>query len=125
MSEEPVVEAGTVIGREDVFVVLPPLASTFALPTREQLLALKAGDGVKLIFQDREGAAERMWVKLTELRDATQWHGVLDNDPVLLHLRAGEAVRFHPLAVIDTKPQPSSGLRQPGANGITPTTTTV
>lgn len=122
MGAEPVVKAGTVLGREHVCVVLPPLAPTFALPSREQLLALKAGDSVKLIFQDQQGEAERMWVKLTALRDATQWQGTLDNEPVLLDLRADEVVRFHPLAVIDATPQTSGdSLRRSGANGIIPT----
>lgn len=37
----------------------PPLAETFELPTREELLDVEPGDLVKLTFNDRE----RMWTE--------------------------------------------------------------
>jgi hypothetical protein len=81
----------------------PPLANTFHLPTREELMKLKVGDIVKLIFRGPE--VERMWVIITEQQDSAEWTGVLDNDPFDENfrelLKSGDKIVFHPLDIID------------------------
>jgi len=78
----------------------PPLAKTFDLPSREDLLKVKKGKHVKLIFTDPYGT-ERMWVKVMENKEVDEWKGVLDNQPFTMHMKLGQKVVFHPLDVID------------------------
>lgn len=85
-------------------VLRPPLAETFELPNREELLRLKAGDSVKLRFQVGNDTPERMWVVLKDCSSTNEWTGLIDNDATqhetVKSLPAGILVRFHPLDII-------------------------
>jgi hypothetical protein len=81
----------------------PPLAETFYLPSRGDLLKLRIGDIVKVTIQ--VGAdIERMWAIITKQQDGLEWTGVLDNDPygedMAKVLKSGEEILFHPLDII-------------------------
>ena len=82
----------------------PPLHKDFELPSREELLILKKGDLVKLIFCVEDETPERMWVILDDCTDDIEWTGVIDNDAVgkltTEILPAGTKVNFHPLDII-------------------------
>jgi hypothetical protein len=96
-------QAGKVKGKHDVFVEMPPVAEGFALPTRDELLALTLGEHVKLILASvGRGMPERIWVILKEKRSEEEWVGVLDNDPLSLPVKRGDQVAFHPLAAVAT-----------------------
>jgi uncharacterized protein YegJ (DUF2314 family) len=57
---------------------------------------------VKLIFVDIVTEnAERMWVVVKDVSDPERIVGVLDNDPVLINIRSGDEVLFHPNNIID------------------------
>lgn len=81
----------------------PLLHSNFELPTREELLDLKVGDFVKLIFTDKKGKnGERMWVILTKInKEGDCYHGILDNKAVRLRIKLETKITFHPLDIID------------------------
>jgi hypothetical protein len=85
-------------------ILRPPLHENFQLPTREELLQLKEGGLVKLIFQADGGTPERMWVLVNEKHNDEKWIGALDNDPVGEELqkviKSGDSVSFHPHDVI-------------------------
>ena len=87
-----------------MFLILrPPLHKNFLLPTRDDLLGLKAGSSVKIIFSAGE-EVERMWVTLTDNSDTDKWEGELDNEPTLEGMRAelkvADKVTFHPFDII-------------------------
>lgn len=69
---------------------------TFFLPTENELLALRPGDLVKLIFRSHPRGwkwdAERMWVILSTV-DGELLRGVLENVPYdIPHLKAGAQI---------------------------------
>jgi len=78
-----------------VKITRPPVCDTFDLPKRNELLALKNGDFVKLIF-----GKERMWVELIDCSSSDNWTGTLSNNSVLSDIKYGELIEFHPLDVI-------------------------
>lgn len=82
----------------------PPLAATFELPTREELLSIKRGDLVKIMFRVENENIERMWVKVTSQQDIAEWTGLIDNDAVSEKTRtilpAGTEISFHPLDIV-------------------------
>lgn len=80
-------------------VELPPLTHTFLRSSHEDLLGVKVGDDVKLLFSAQGFMVERMWVRVTKL-DSDEWEGTLDNTPFALPAKYCDAVRFHPLAVV-------------------------
>jgi hypothetical protein len=84
----------------------PPIAKTFELPTRDELLSLKPGDFAKLIFRVGSDSPERMWVQITEQQDSLEWSGVIDNDAKQEKTRkvlpTGKSVKFYPIDIIDT-----------------------
>lgn len=82
-------------------IARPPLARGFHLPRREDLLSLRPGDYVKLVFTDGS-KRERMWVKLIDCSFTDAWEGSLANQPVHIEgLNFGDTGLFHPLDVID------------------------
>lgn len=97
-------EALRILSRGTQSIRRPPLHENFELPTREELLAVKAGDNVKVIFEGAEGA-ERMWVKVTACEQGALWEGELDNAPLFLPLNVGDAITFHPYDVINILPR--------------------
>ena len=64
----------------------------FDLPPLAARTSLVPGDYAKLIFDDQE----RMWVKVTRVNDDGSYRGILDNDPVMVPLKAGAKVTFSP-----------------------------
>lgn len=79
----------------------PPLLSSFELPSREELLAIKEGDFVKLVFAADELGGERMWVKVMDSSDPYLWIGELANEPIdNARLKQGDTIHFSPLDVI-------------------------
>lgn len=99
-----------------VNIVVPPVLSTFDLPPRENLLRVKPGDVVKLMFGQKGRPMERMWVKVTSVMDGQDWTGILFNTPLNIELKHGMALEFHPLTVIDimTKEQSDEASRKQG-----------
>ncbi|WP_010545535.1 immunity protein Imm33 domain-containing protein [Sphingomonas elodea] len=92
---------------------------TFFLPSENELLALRPGDLVKLIFQStpvsRAYAAERMWVRVTRMEGERLW-GELDNEPLdMPQLRAGRAVALRRGDVIDLRWGDNHPVRPPSA----------
>lgn len=85
-------------------ILRPPLAENFELPSRDELLGLKKGSLVKLIFAVEKLRPERMWVILNDISNPELWTGILDNDAVDPEIRkilpAGKQINFHPLDVI-------------------------
>lgn len=85
-------------------VLRPPLAKTFQLPSHKELLKLKTGDLVKVIFQVGNDSPERMWVILKDCSDTDVWTGMVDNDAdqpnTAKVLPADKVVSFHPLDII-------------------------
>jgi hypothetical protein len=85
-------------------ILRPPIAENFYLPTRDNLLSLKKGDIVKLIFSVGDEPTERMWVILEDCSNDMVWNGVVDNvaNSPLVHeiLPVGAKVLFHPLDII-------------------------
>lgn len=80
----------------------PPLYETFEVPTREELLDVKIGDFVKVIFRDSQDFGERMWMLVTKCDEGDEWEGELNNHPVLMEaeIACGDLVKFHPYDVI-------------------------
>lgn len=82
----------------------PPLSENFYLPAKDDLLNLKVGDTVKLIFTPETGTPERMWVNIREQNSSELWRGEIDNDPFGDELKneisSGGIVEFHPLDII-------------------------
>ena len=78
----------------------PPLIKTFQLPTQNELLKVKKGNFVKIMFSKGK-ETERMWVKLEEKTDTDKWKGTLSNAPFIIELKHGDKITFHPLDVID------------------------
>jgi hypothetical protein len=91
--------------KRSVRIKRPPLFETFDVPTREELLAVKVGDFVKVIFESLRGGCERMWVKLTKCDPGELWEGTLANDPVIVPLKHGDVVSFHPYDSISIQGQ--------------------
>lgn len=88
----------------DYSVLRPPLAPTYELPSRDELLKLRAGDLAKVTFQVGDDEAERMWVILDDCSDPDKWTGTIDNDArqtaTANILPPGKLVEFHPLDII-------------------------
>ena len=84
------------------YIHRPPIRDTFELPTKEELLNIKSGDFVKLIFaSDEVVETERIWVKVIKLEE-TYGYGELDNEPIVItSLSQGDIVKFHLGDVID------------------------
>lgn len=80
----------------------PPLHQNFEVPARENLLKLRRGDHVKLIF-DLPNGVERMWVRIrnTDIDYTDLWEGELDNEPFGGGMELGEIFLFHPFDIID------------------------
>lgn len=80
---------------------------TFYKPSSEVVSQLKAGNQAKLIFKfesDEPEAprAERMWVKITEVKDG-EFSGYLDSDPAhIKDLRHKDPIEFSECHIIDT-----------------------
>lgn len=51
---------------------------TFEVPTQEELNTIRAGDHVKLCFNNKE----RMWVEVVGITDTGVISGIVDNKPV-------------------------------------------
>ena len=97
-------QAGHMPNNQKIHVEMPPISEGFALPTREDLLAVKPGEHIKLILSPISGRdlKERMWVILKKKVSDYLWTGILDNNPLSLPVKRGDAITFHPLAVIAT-----------------------
>lgn len=104
-------------------VIRPPLGPDFELPSREELLDVKPGDDVKLIFQAGDDAAERMWVLVKQCDDSDNWVGTLDNNPAqdftASVLKYEQQIDFHPLDIINIDPPKFSGTKDVGEQLIT------
>ena len=83
---------------------------TFWIPDEPDKRALQQGDKVKLMFEMKDGWAERMWVEVTK---AKRWRltGHLINQPLgIPRLDVGSKVKFRRADVIDIY------VRQPGGD---------
>lgn len=91
----------------DVEALHEEFPETFGILPLEQRRALQVGDVVKLIFElckppeDGPGG-ERMWVKITEVREGREYRGTLQNTPVVIKdLAPGQVIPFSPGHVAD------------------------
>ena len=101
--------AGGVVGKEHVVVIMPPVAETFELPSRDDLLSLREGDKVKVMcYEEGFDVGERTWLLLIKKLAMDCWMGVPDCEPLLLNVNCRDKLLFHPLAVINVaaKPEP-------------------
>jgi len=89
---------------ENYIVVRPRLHPDFELPQKAELLKIRQGDSVKLMFQAGNDTVERMWVTVTDCSDDDQWTGAVDSEAIQEHtadiLPVGKRVTFHPLDII-------------------------
>ena len=82
---------------------------TFYKPSRELIAKVRPGELVKLIFEfdsDDPAAAraERMWVKVTELRPPDGFIGTLENSPrYIKDLAPGDQITFQACHVVNTE----------------------
>lgn len=76
---------------------------TFEIPTAKERNSVTAGDSVKLIFEITDGSrtqVERMWVKVTGMKEGL-FEGLLNNDPFCTdELKAGEPLAFEARHII-------------------------
>ena len=82
----------------------PPLAKTFDILSKDELLALDQKDHVKIMIKFEDGNVERLWVVLEEKTSTSCWIGSLDNMPISSGLELGDKIEFHPFDVIDYLP---------------------
>jgi hypothetical protein len=79
---------------------------TFYKPSKKILENLEVGNIVKLTFEfksinSEHPSAERMWVKITEIKEG-KFKGLLDNNPFYIHeLYAGDEITFEYRHIID------------------------
>lgn len=74
---------------------------TFWVPTREDKSRIQVGSIVKLMFEMKDGWAERMWVEVTEI-NRKGYVGTLCNTPVgIPRLAPGKPVKFSADGIID------------------------
>lgn len=80
---------------------------SFWIPSEEEIETLQVGDLVKLLFEakgwthDLGMSGERMWVKITAIKNASLI-GELANQPIVWnHLNHGDKIRFQKHHIID------------------------
>lgn len=90
---------------------------TFFIPTRAEREAVKPGELAKLLFEivdptDGMPSAERMWVKVSEVRRG-RYIGELDNEPAALKsIEPGSRIEFGPEHIISLMDNwPLGGLK--------------
>jgi len=78
------------------YICRPPILKTFELPTREELLDIKPGDFVNLIFaSDEVVKKERLWVEVIKIVE-TYGYGKLSDNPVYItNLSPNDLITFH------------------------------
>lgn len=65
------------------------------IPATDQIGKLKTGDFVKMLFTDKDGYVERMWVEVIEHNDNI-FKGLLRNDAIELEgLNEGKTIYYH------------------------------
>jgi hypothetical protein len=74
---------------------------TFWVPSAEEIDAIGHGDLVKLIFTQRDGWTERMWVEVSKIGRRKLTGYLLDGPFGLYRLHAGERVSFKRDDIID------------------------
>jgi uncharacterized protein YegJ (DUF2314 family) len=74
---------------------------TFEIPSENDILAIRSGDLVKLIFDD----LERMWVEVTA-GDGLHFEGRLANAPVfVVGIKLEDRVCFHAKHITEIQPR--------------------
>lgn len=87
---------------ENAFELNREYPDTFKIPPQKEIDSLKPDDYVKLIFTEENAAAERMWVKITNI-NGDNFTGILDNDPYSLKsVKCGDEIIFKTDNIIDT-----------------------
>lgn len=80
---------------EDIALTATQLIYDNPIPTTEEIDKVKNRDLVKLLFIDKDGSIERMWVEVLE-RENNIFKGLLRNDAVKLDdLSEGITIYFH------------------------------
>lgn len=80
---------------EDIALTATEIIYKNPIPTKEQVEKVNSGELVKLLFTDKDGYVERMWVEVLE-RDNNIFKGLLRNDAVELNnLNEGKVIYFH------------------------------
>lgn len=86
---------------QDVALTATEIVYDNPIPTSEQIGKLKIGDLVKLLFTDKDGYVERMWVEVLEHNDNI-FKGLLRNDAIeLVDLNEGTTIYFHSNNIYD------------------------
>ena len=80
---------------EDIFLTATEIIYDNPIPTTEQKEKIKIGDLVKLLFTDKDGYVERMWVEVLE-KEHDIFKGLLRNDAIEFDdLNEGKTLYFH------------------------------
>lgn len=80
---------------EDIALTATQIVFDNPIPTKEEILRVKNGDMVKLLFSGEEGYVERMWVEVLEV-DNLVFKGILRNDAIDFNkLSEGKTIYFH------------------------------
>ncbi len=80
---------------EDIALTATEMIYDNPIPTTEEIKKIKNGDLIKLLFTDKDGYVERMWVEVLESEDNI-FKGLLRNDAIELDdLNKGKTLYFH------------------------------
>jgi hypothetical protein len=80
---------------EDIALTATKMIYDYPIPTTEEIKKIKNGDLIKLLFTDKDGYVERMWVEVLEREDDI-FKGLLRNDAIELDdLNEGKILFFH------------------------------
>lgn len=80
---------------EDILLTATEMVYDNPIPTTEQKEKIKLGDLVKLLFTDKDGYVERMWVEVLEVENDI-YKGLLRNDAIEFdNLNDGKILYFH------------------------------
>lgn len=83
---------------------------TFHRPSQQAIEATAPHDSVKLMFEDRRGDIERLWVRVVARRKDGRFEAVLDADPqAIAGIARGRRVVFEPRHVVDTTARDPEG----------------
>lgn len=72
--------------------------TTFHLPPLSERTTLRAGDLAQVCF----GGEERMWVLISAVNPGPVYVGELNNIPIVMDMKLGQAVTFEPRHVYQT-----------------------
>ena len=86
---------------EDIALTATAMIYDNSIPTTEEKEKIKIGDLVKLLFTDKGGSVERMWVEVLE-KENDIFKGLLRNNAIeISDLNEGKVLYFHSNHIYD------------------------